>query len=219
MITIIDSNEYRLYKRLLNEMVACPPREGKVIRESFVVTSLEQNSDNANSKVTVDLKSKKIYTEYDYKSTFPNVEESLINLELDYWTGEFFSDNRIPNIVSNLEKDPESKRHVVTLWDNHLHLDENSIAPSTIYFYFRVVDNRLDLYTHARTSNVYFLTLMDIHIFRGLQQAIADKINKKVGNLNQVYDSLLVFNKDWENIVNQLSLIDNSPLWNNLCQM
>lgn len=108
----------------------------------------------------------------------------------------FEEENHIKNIISLLRGWPDCPRAQVTVWKNNDIERRNSIAPCLQLLWFKIIDCKLHLHVHMRTSDCYGKLLMNFNEFIALQNYVGSALNLESGAYTQFIDSLHFHTKD-----------------------
>lgn len=97
----------------------------------------------------------------------------------------------------------QSKRHGVRAQATVWRTDDmrETLAPCLQTLWFRIVDARLELHVHMRTSDCYGKLLMNINEFAAVQEHVAREIEAKNGRLLFFIDSLHFHNRDRHSVL------------------
>lgn len=101
------------------------------------------------------------------------------------------------DVIDKLEKDPESRQAVITLWDPRL---DNSSGkrdyPCTVGFQFLIRDGKLNCTTWMRSNDVWLGLAYDLFQFSQLQWTIAHELGVEAGSLVHKPTSLHLYERD-----------------------
>lgn len=103
--------------------------------------------------------------------------------------------DQLPQIVSQLKRDPDSRRAVLQMWDADTDLNGNGLdVPCNTNAYFRVYDRRLEMTVCNRSNDAVWgcYGANAVH-FSFLQQYLARQLNVEVGRYVQFSNSLHVY--------------------------
>lgn len=149
---------------------------------------------------------------FDYKKYFPSVKEKVISDEIEYYSQKFFTNNTINTIIEHLQKDKFSKRAVLNFWKpEFLNPETTSVCISSCYF--RIKDNFLELHSHSRANNLFFLTLIDVQMMIGFQYYVAKHLGLNVGTYLHFFDSIHFFTRDIDFIEEQYNFMQTNTVW------
>lgn len=108
----------------------------------------------------------------------------------------FGKQNRIDEIVALLTEWPDCPRAQISLWNPERDYVRFSLAPCLQILWFKIIDRRLDLHVHMRTTDCYGKLLMNMNEFLELQHHVADRLTLPTGVYRQFVDSLHFHTKD-----------------------
>ena len=111
----------------------------------------------------------------------------------------FEEEDHIINIIDTLKSWPDCPRAQIALWKN-TDLDRNKIAPCLQLLWFKIVDTKLHLHVHMRTSDCYGKLLMNFNEFICIQKYVADSLKIEYGPYTHFIDSLHFHEKDKKEI-------------------
>lgn len=103
-----------------------------------------------------------------------------------------FNDQNIDQmqiLVKNLIADPDSRRHIISLW-NPAQLSDMRLPPCYLYFQFFVVDNYLNMFVVQRSGDLFLGIPYDVALFSQVLIHVAEKTNYKPNQLDvQIVDA------------------------------
>lgn len=155
---------------------------------------------------------KKMYYNFDLIKYYPS-NPIIIEEEMAHWNTELIKGKKIRKLIDHLKKNPNSRRAILDLWDNKYAKYLNKPAVCVSQLYFRIIDGKLDMHSHARANDAYKLLLMDMQVMMTIQTIVADELDIKAGNFIHFIDSLQLYKKDRSNIMSQKEFIVNSEIW------
>jgi len=120
----------------------------------------------------------------------------------------FCEENQIEKIISILKEWPDCPRAQISTWKNGKDLKRNEIAPCLQLLWFKLIDDKLDIHVHMRTTDCYSKLLLNFNEFIAIQKYVSKKISKELGVYRHFIDSLHFHKKDKDK-VDQLQLIIN----------
>ena len=88
--------------------------------------------------------------------------------------------DQINMLMSNLRKNPDSRRHIVSAW-NVGEIDKMNLPPCHILFQFYVHDNKLSCQLYQRSADVFLGVPFNIASYSLLTMMIAKQLNLEVG--------------------------------------
>lgn len=114
------------------------------------------------------------------------------------------SGNQMIHVVRKLEKDPNTRQAVITLWDSY----KDNVAgkrdyPCTIALGYGINRwGKLDAYTTMRSNDVWLGAPYDWFQFTQLQITIASMLGIEAGEYHHTAWSLHLYKKDFEKVAN-----------------
>lgn len=154
---------------------------------------------------------------YDFNilELFPEYDLAKIKEETKYWERELILNNRINDIVNHLKKNPESRRAMISIW-NDAYRENLSMGAACIYaFYFRVgLEEDLEMHTHARANDLYNCVYVDLQFVNFIHRLIASRLGLRTGKHVHFVDALHIYKKDLDKVKKQTKFISQSEIWN-----
>lgn len=111
--------------------------------------------------------------------------------------------NQIPQVISTLKRDPDSRQGVIVIWEPYRDLLRSTPPkdlPCTVMFQFMVRENRLQLHTTMRSNDVWWGLPYDAFQFGQLQLSVAHALEMPCGSAYHHVVSLHAYAKDWKSI-------------------
>lgn len=108
----------------------------------------------------------------------------------------FETPNQIDRIVSLLEDWPDCPRAQISLWNPDRDYVRYNAAPCLQILWFKIINRRLDLHVHMRTTDCYGKLLMNVNEFLELQHHVGTRLGLPAGVYCQFVDSLHFHTKD-----------------------
>tara|TARA_R110000868_G_scaffold72474_2_gene211167 strand:- start:1151 stop:1936 length:786 start_codon:yes stop_codon:yes gene_type:complete len=103
-----------------------------------------------------------------------------------------FNDQNIDQmqmLINNLIADPDSRRHIITLW-NPIQLDQMRLPPCYLYFQFFVDRGKLNMFVVQRSGDLFLGVPYDIALFTKILLYVSEKVNLKANLLDvQIIDA------------------------------
>lgn len=97
--------------------------------------------------------------------------------------------DQLKNLLKKLKTNPDSRRHIVSLW-NPLQLNDMALPPCYLYFQFFVEGNKLNMFVVQRSGDLFLGIPYDIALFSKLLLYVCDKVNLKANKINlQIVDA------------------------------
>ncbi len=149
----------------------------------------------------------------DYRRYLPFATEDHAKLEEAYFTSAFITTGKLELVASGLQRKPDSRRAVVSVWESsHMNAPRSS-APCVTQLYFRLRSGRLEVHSHSRANDAYRLLLPDMQFARWCQDEIAKRMSVPVGRYLHFVDSLQLYVRHLEEIEKQRVFVLTSPIW------
>ncbi len=125
-------------------------------------------------------------------------EHNEVESNYGYWMFSSDAGRQWQNVVSLLQRSPDTRRAQIMLSPNRSQLDAFNIKDlqCTIYLGFQVRDGELDMFTRMRSNDVVFGFGNDAPVFMTLQELMALQLGVKVGRYHHAADSLHVYIND-----------------------
>lgn len=96
--------------------------------------------------------------------------------------------DQIGGIVKLLSESPISRRAVTITWEPKKDLGAKD-PPCLIYFWFRVLNGRLNLHTHMRSNDAFKAAFLNMIAFTEFQRWIAENLSLEIGEYYHIVDS------------------------------
>jgi len=90
--------------------------------------------------------------------------------------------DQLEKLIWNLCSEPDSRRHVVSLW-NPAEQDKMALPPCYLYFQFFVENDRLNMFVVQRSGDMYLGVPYDVALFTLVLNYVASKTGLIVGKL------------------------------------
>lgn len=105
--------------------------------------------------------------------------------------------HQIPDLITRLSADADSRQGTLTLWrPNELKDVNTNDVPCTLALSYTIRGGRLNAHTLMRSNDVFLGTAYDIPIFTALQRTLAWCLNVGVGTYTHVAWSLHLYDRD-----------------------
>lgn len=104
--------------------------------------------------------------------------------------------NQINNVVSILREKPNSRRAVIQLFDSDDLASTHLEIPCTCTLQFMIRKNRLYMFTHMRSNDVFLGLPHDVFCFTMLQEIIARTLSIELGTYKHFVGSLHLYEKN-----------------------
>ena len=86
--------------------------------------------------------------------------------------------DQLENVIESLKTDPDSRRHVISLW-NPAQIEDMALPPCYLYFQFFVENDKLNLFVLQRSGDIYLGVPYDIAMFSKLLMYVASEVGLK----------------------------------------
>jgi thymidylate synthase len=117
--------------------------------------------------------------------------------------------DQLKEVITKLKKDPDSRRHVISLW-NPLQIHQMKLPPCYLYFQFFVENGKLNLFALQRSGDLFLGIPYDVALFTTLLFYVAEETGLKPNILDlQIIDAHVYSNQE-EAVKNYLQL----PIFN-----
>lgn len=117
------------------------------------------------------------------------------NLRSNYgW--QWSRNDQIRYVVDELNRDPQSRRAVLTMYDGKEHDTYESDTPCTTAVQFHLLDIGLCMTVTMRSNDLWFGFCNDTYAFSKLQKFVADLLHVKVGWYHHFAANLHLYNKN-----------------------
>jgi thymidylate synthase len=214
MIVVQGNNFFKLVKSALFNLYEKKGIENKawnIWKEDSAVIIKNFDEENNNFPI-VRVKGKKFVPQLNYLDYFPFIKKEVVGLELDYWSNELLISSRLEKICNHLAKYPESKRAIITLWKEK-YMSPSIPSSCAVYLFFRKKGKLLEMHTHMRSNNAYFLLFIDMSILLEFQKMISRELELEAGNYIHFVDIFLFFEKEREAVEKQYNFMKSSAVW------
>lgn len=129
--------------------------------------------------------------------------EWLPNTEGSVW--RYSEVDQLRTLIAGLKHDPESRRHVVTLWNpSDLDAMELTTCHGTVIQFF-VADGKLSCQMYQRSADMFLGVPVNIASYALLTHIIANEVSLKVGELIITFGDSHIYNNHREQVAEQLS--------------
>ena len=102
-------------------------------------------------------------------------------------------------LIKNLIEDPDSRRHIISLW-NPAQLDEMRLPPCYLYFQFFVDNGKLNMFVVQRSGDLFLGIPYDIALFTKILLYVSEKVNLKANWLEVSIVDAHIYNNQHEAI-------------------
>jgi thymidylate synthase len=124
--------------------------------------------------------------------------------------GEFPSDtferpiDQIANVIESIQKNPNSRRHVVNAW-NVGELDDMALPPCHMFFQFYVADGKLSCQMYQRSCDMFLGVPFNVASYSLLTYMIAQVCGLEPGEFVHTLGDLHVYSNHFDQVREQLS--------------
>jgi len=106
--------------------------------------------------------------------------------------------NQLDYVISELERDNNSRRAVLTIYDGKEHDQYKYDTPCTLSIVFCIQDNKLCMTVTMRSNDLVFGFCNDQYCFSKLQQMVALRLKKEVGWYYHFAQNLHIYEKHFK---------------------
>jgi thymidylate synthase len=111
--------------------------------------------------------------------------------------------DQISVLIANLQKDPDSRRHIVSAW-NVGDLKDMALAPCHAFFQFYVDAGKLSCQLYQRSADAFLGVPFNIASYALLTQMIAQVCGLQVGEFIHTFGDLHIYQNHLEQVQTQL---------------
>ncbi|MDP3793097.1 MAG: thymidylate synthase [bacterium] len=112
--------------------------------------------------------------------------------------------DQISQVVENLKKNPDSRRHIVSAW-NVAHIDEMKLPPCHCLFQFYVVDSKLSCQLYQRSADFFLGVPFNIASYSLLTMMMAQITDLEPGEFIHTFGDTHIYLNHLEQVDLQLS--------------
>ena len=112
--------------------------------------------------------------------------------------------DQLANVVEQLKKNPNSRRHIVSAW-NPGEVDNMALPPCHAMFQFYVADNKLSCQLYQRSADVFLGVPFNIASYALLTQMIAQVCGYELGEFVHTLGDTHIYLNHFEQVETQLS--------------
>ncbi|MBR6661178.1 MAG: thymidylate synthase [Bacteroidales bacterium] len=112
--------------------------------------------------------------------------------------------DQLANVVEQLKKNPNSRRHIVSAW-NPGEVDNMALPPCHALFQFYVADNKLSCQLYQRSADVFLGVPFNIASYALLTQMIAQVCGYELGEFVHTLGDTHIYLNHFEQVETQLS--------------
>lgn len=122
----------------------------------------------------------------------------------DWRTADGRSINQIDQVIAQIQKNPDSRRHIVTAW-NPGEVDGMALPPCHALFQFFVVNGRLSCQLYQRSADLFLGVPFNIASYAILTHMVAQVCGLQVGDFVHTFGDLHLYKNHLEQVNEQLS--------------
>ena len=111
--------------------------------------------------------------------------------------------DQIKNLLENIKKNPDSRRHVVSAW-NVGDIDRMKLPPCHILFQFYVSNNKLSCQLYQRSADIFLGVPFNIASYSLLTMMIADQVGLEYGDFIHTLGDAHIYLNHKEQVNQQL---------------
>lgn len=112
--------------------------------------------------------------------------------------------DQLANVVEQLKKNPNSRRHIVSAW-NPGEVDNMALPPCHAMFQFYVAENKLSCQLYQRSADVFLGVPFNIASYALLTQMIAQVCGYELGEFVHTLGDTHIYLNHFEQVETQLS--------------
>jgi thymidylate synthase len=112
--------------------------------------------------------------------------------------------DQIAQVVANLRRDPDSRRHIVSAW-NVADIPGMALAPCHAFFQLYVADGRLSLQLYQRSADLFLGVPFNIASYALLTHMVAQQTGYEPGDLVWTGGDCHIYDNHTEQVREQLS--------------
>ena len=103
--------------------------------------------------------------------------------------------DQMQTLIKNLIADPDSRRHIISLW-NPAQLDDMALPPCYLYFQFFVDNGKLNMFVVQRSGDMFLGIPYDVALFTKILLYVSYKVGLKANLLDiQIVDAHIYSNQ------------------------
>jgi thymidylate synthase len=122
----------------------------------------------------------------------------------DWRTADGRSINQIDQVIAQIKRNPESRRHIVTAW-NPGEVDKMALPPCHAMFQFFVQDGELSCQLYQRSADLFLGVPFNIASYALLTLMVAQVCGLKPGDFVHTFGDLHLYSNHLEQAKEQLS--------------
>lgn len=121
-----------------------------------------------------------------------------------YFSGDPSGEDQIVNVITEIKKNPDSRRAIVSSW-NPILLHDMALPPCHLLAHFRVYDGKLNCLMYQRSADAFLGVPFNIASYALLTHMIARECNLRVGEFIHSIGDAHIYNNHVEQVREQLS--------------
>jgi thymidylate synthase len=122
----------------------------------------------------------------------------------DWRTTDGQSINQIDQLIEQIKKNPDSRRHIVSAW-NPGEIEQMALAPCHALFQFYVIDGELSCQLYQRSADIFLGVPFNIASYALLTLMVAQVCGLKAGDFVHTFGDLHLYSNHVEQAKLQLS--------------
>jgi thymidylate synthase len=122
----------------------------------------------------------------------------------DWRTPDGRSINQVDQVIEQIKKNPDSRRHIVSAW-NAGEIDKMNLAPCHALFQFYVLDGELSCQLYQRSADLFLGVPFNIASYALLTLMVAQVCDLKAGEFVHTFGDLHLYSNHLEQAKLQLS--------------
>ncbi|NUU17486.1 thymidylate synthase [Cellulomonas humilata] len=112
--------------------------------------------------------------------------------------------DQITQLLENLRRDPDSRRHIVSAW-NVADIPSMALAPCHAFFQFYVADGRLSCQLYQRSADLFLGVPFNIASYALLTHMVAQQVGLEVGDFVWTGGDCHIYDNHVDQVREQLS--------------
>lgn len=112
--------------------------------------------------------------------------------------------DQITELLANLRRDPDSRRHIVSAW-NVADIPSMALAPCHAFFQFYVADGRLSCQLYQRSADLFLGVPFNIASYALLTHMVAQQVGLEVGDFVWTGGDCHIYDNHVDQVREQLS--------------
>ncbi len=122
----------------------------------------------------------------------------------DWKTTDGRSINQIDQVIAQIKKNPDSRRHIVTAW-NPGEVDGMALPPCHALFQFFVINGTLSCQLYQRSADLFLGVPFNIASYAILTHMVAQVCGLQVGDFVHTFGDLHLYKNHLDQVTEQLS--------------